>query len=317
MNEKSNFPDFIIVGAAKSGTTALHKYLDKHPDVFLPVEKELYFWQVRKNPNQAIIRHFEGRRNIPQTLVDYLVHYDDAKPGQKKGEATPSYLYYYDCTIQSLRELHPNFDQIKIIIILRDPVDRILSEFRFVKKLGLDPDDLSLEESLEAEVGRKRENLLLPDLFYTDVSRYAEQVAAYKKNFSAVEVILYDELKEDSQSLCERLCNFIGVDPRKLPSVGNDVHNHSKTRKEARGIAKPIARFVGPLWKAIPACKLKARIREMAFVERPIEIGKVRPDVMKQLYERFLPEIDELERVTGLDLSEWKTRYKSAIRDLS
>ena len=317
MTKKNNFLDFLIVGAAKSGTTALHEYLDKHPDVFLPAEKELYFWQVRANPNQAIVRHFEGRKTIPQTLEAYQANYEAVKLGQKVGEATPSYLYYHKYTIQSLSELYPQPEQIKIIIILRDPVDRIISQYRFVKKLGLDPEDLNLEDSLDAEEGRRQQNVLLPDLFYQDVSRYASQVAAYKNYFDSVKVVLYDELKKDAGGLCEQLCSFIGVDPEKLPVVGNEIHNQSKTRTEVRTIAKKISKVLGPFWRIMPEGRVKESIRHLAFVERPNQVGPVSANVMLELYQTFLPELDELELVTGLDLADWKDRYQAAIDDLS
>ena len=315
MSNIDKFPDFLIVGAAKSGTSSLHHYLAEHPDIFLPKEKELYFWQIRKNPNQAILHYYEGRKPIPLTLNDYQDNFLDAKDGQKIGEACPSYLYYYNHTIASLRELHPTYKQTKIVIILRDPVDRIFSEYRFVQKKNLDPEPLTIQQSLEFEPSRLKENKLLADLFYTDVSSYSKQVQAYLETFDSVKVILYDDLKKDAFGLCRNLCDFIGVSPFKLPDVGAKAHNQAKTRKEIHPIGKAIRPIFVRLWCLLPDGVLKSRLRSIMYIDRKIEITGMEPAFLKELYSRFTQEIQELEGVTGLNLEQWKTRYEKKIRE--
>lgn len=313
MYSKNCFPDFLIVGAAKSGTSSLHSYLNAHPDIFLPPEKELYFWHINRNPNKAILKYWEGKREIPLTLKDYLAHFDEAKTNQIKGEATPSYLYYHKYVTQSLKELCPDYRNIKIIIILREPVDRIFSEYRFVKKMGHDPENLDFEESLKAEPRRLKNNNVLLDLFYTSLSKYPEQVKAYLHAFNNVEIVLYDSLKKDSQKLTEQLCRFVGADPMKLPALYNRIYNQAKTLEELRPLAKSLSSLVKPIWDRTPEGLIKKTIRKSAFKEKKIEIGPIRSDLVTQLYEKFLPEIIELEGLSGLDLSSWKKLYESKI----
>ncbi len=146
----ANYPDFLVVGAAKSGTSSLHRYLARQPDIVLPPTKETWFWHQNRNANRAIFNYWDESR-IPASLEEYLGLFDHAEPGQLVGEVCPSYLYYHEQTIESLTEFHPRWREVKIIIILRNPTDRILSEYRFVRQHGLDPEQLGLDDALRRE----------------------------------------------------------------------------------------------------------------------------------------------------------------------
>lgn len=313
---EDNFPDFLIVGAGKSGTSSLHNYLLEHPDVFLPKHKELYFWHIRTNPNKSIIEHLSGRWKVPTNLEDYLAHFEGAEPSQVVGEATPSYLHFYEHTIQSLKELHPRWRDVKIVIIIRDPVDRIFSLFRFVRLKGLDPECLSLEESLLRSDGRAKDKISLPDLSYYEGSNYAKSIRAFMEEFSSVKVLLYDDLKTDAQSVCDELCDFINVDANRMPKVGGERHNQSKSIKEARSVARMLSPYLKPIWKKIPECSLKDRIGNIAYRRRDNSSVEISDAVLIDLYEHFLPQVDEVERLIGRDLSAWKKRYLCAIEEL-
>lgn len=306
---KQNYPNFLIVGAAKSGTSSLHEYLNMHPDVYLPEKKELYFWQIRKNPNKSILDYYEGRREIPLGIRDYLSHFEAVGDAVAIGEACPSYLYYHNYTISSLKEIHPCPDSVKIIIILRDPVSRIKSQYRFVKKLSLDPSELGLRESLEREAARIEENKLLPDLFYKDVSNYANQVKAYKEAFQKVKIVLYDDLREDAQNLCYQLCEFLDVDPQKLPVLGNEIHNQAKTQARPRPALKTIHSLLKPAWDVFPEVRLKSYIRLKSFREQKIALSADDQSVIAELTAEYLPMLQSLEHVLDVDLTRWKSKY--------
>src|SRR5436853_7539002 len=86
---RARVPDFFIVGHAKSGTTAMYEMLRSHPQIFLPEEKEPWFFATDMRPRFQPVR--AGRR--PQTLDEYLVLFEDARPEQCVGEASSSYLW--------------------------------------------------------------------------------------------------------------------------------------------------------------------------------------------------------------------------------
>jgi len=309
-NEVTTIPDFLIVGAAKSGTSSLHSYLSKHPDIYMPEKrKELYFWHVATNKNRSIIDHV-GEGNIPTRLDDYLGYFEDARKDQVKGEACPSYLYFHDHVLQNLKQHHTHWRDVKIIIILREPVSRIVSQYRFVCKKRLDPDFLSFSDSLKVETDRVKRNELLPDLFYTEVSKYAEQVEFYQKNFNNVHVCLYDELKESPRKLLEDLCNFLKVDSSKMPELDFEVVNASTGAKKLKHpLIVKRARSVGRLFLGWLPDGLKVFLREK--IEGALSEAVIIPDQeVRRLREVFQGEIKKLETILGKDLSFWAMSRK-------
>lgn len=309
-NDVTKIPDFLIVGAAKSGTSSLHSYLSKHPDIYMPEKrKELYFWHVATNTNRSIIDH-AGEGNIPTQLGEYLEYFKDAREEQITGEACPSYLYFHDHVLQNLKRHHTNWEDVKIIVILREPVSRIISQYRFVCKKQLDPEILSFSDSLKAEADRVERNELLPDLFYTEVSRYVGQVEFYRKNFNNVHVCLYDDLKEKPRELLENLCAFLGVDSSRLPEFNFDVVNASNDAKKLKypSIVNQ-ARSAGSTLLGWLPDKVKSSLREHfeGMLSEPVIVPD---DEVHRLNEMFKEEVERLETTLSRDLSSWMPSKK-------
>ena len=306
MSDKvTSTPDFLIVGAAKSGTSSLHSYLSKHPDIYMPEKrKELYFWHVATNTNRSIIDH-AGEGKIPIRLDEYLDYFKGASQGQITGEACPSYLYFHDHVLANLKKCHSKWKDVKIVIILRQPVSRIISQYRFVCKKQLDPEFLSFSDSLKAEPPRVKENKLLPDLFYTDVSKYSEQVEFYINNFKNVHVCLYDDLKESPRELLEILCEFLGVDGDKLPDFEFEVVNASSGARKLKypWLAKNVRKIGRPVLGWLPkTLKINLKTKFENSISEPVVIPK---EEVARLENYFLPEIKRLEALLGMDLSIW------------
>ena len=304
-NDVTKTPDFLIVGAAKSGTSSLHSYLSKHPDIYMPEKrKELYFWHVATNSNRSIIDH-AGEGNIPTRLNEYLEYFEDTRKDQITGEACPSYLYFREHVLQNLKKHHANWKDVKIIIILREPVSRIISQYRFVCKKRLDPEFLSFSDSLRAEGDRVKQNELLPDLFYTEVSKYSDQVEFYLKNFNNVHVCLYDDLKENPRKLLENLCDFLEVDSSKMPELDFEVVNASTGAKKLKHpLIVQKARRAGRLLLGWLPERLKVYLREK-FEGALSEPEVIPDDEVGSLRVAFQEEIKRLEAILGRDFSSW------------
>ncbi|MCK0152841.1 sulfotransferase [Alcanivorax sp. S6407] len=311
MNKKEDLkstktPDFLIVGAAKSGTSSLHAYLSKHPDIYMPEkQKELYFWHAKTNPNRSIVEH-RGVARVPVILEDYLSYFSDAEDGQITGEACPSYLYYCDHVLDNLKSHHADWKNIKIVIILREPVSRILSQYRFVCKHRLDPDHLDFCASLEAEKSRLNDNKVLPDLFYVDVSMYVKQVDFYINNFNNVYVCLYDDLKENPRKLIADLCGFVGVDAEKLPISDFEIVNGSSGAKRLKypAIDFLVQKKIKPMLQFLPdKVKKILRMNFEKIVSEPVNISS---NSVLELKTKFQSEVSDLENLIKRDLSEWK-----------
>lgn len=124
-------PDFIIIGAQKCGTTSLFNYLSKHPDVSLPEEKEIHFFD--KFYNKGINWYKKNFLN----------------DGMLTGEATPYYIYHPHVTVR-ISSCCPNA---KLIVMLRNPIDRAYSNFSMEKQRNNEP-LATFEEAIAAEPKR-------------------------------------------------------------------------------------------------------------------------------------------------------------------
>ncbi|MBS1262025.1 MAG: hypothetical protein MAG453_01363 [Calditrichaeota bacterium] len=217
-------PSFIVVGAAKAGTTALHHYLNAHPAIFMPARKELHYFSHR-----WIGEGLEGPGdqrpwvNLIKTEEDYRRQFEDARTDQVVGEVSPSYLFFHQ-SIGLMKELLG--PDVKVIIMLRDPVDRAVSNYLHL--ICAERETLSFGKALIVEEARKRAGY--GDFWrYTEHSRYADQVAAYLDAFprEQVEVILFDDLKRRPEEVMRRVFAFVGVDPEYRPDNLGVVYNKS------------------------------------------------------------------------------------------
>ncbi len=296
------FPDFLIVGAAKSGTTSLHHYLVDHPEIYMPDIKETWFFHQIDNPNKAILEKMPW---LPLDLPSYTKLFSDAKGDQICGESTPSYLYYYDRTIRNLKKLHPKWQEVKIVIILREPISKVISHYRFVKNHQLDPENLSLKQSLRIENERLRQNKVLLDLFYVDNTKYYQQVKAFKKEFKNVKVYLYDDLRDDAEALIKDLYQYLEVDSTYTPSTIEKAFNRSNKK------TKPIFSSIDPYINGkargrrfIPQ-KLKDLVKEYLYIEEKIDA-----ETVQFLKDSFKEDVEKLQDLIDRDLASWLKRYQ-------
>jgi hypothetical protein len=118
-------PNFLIVGAAKSGTTSLYNYLKQHPDIYMPKHKEPLFMtsEIYANLSEKDPRRHLNDEAKVYTYEDYLRLFADAKNEQMLGEASATYLYYYDVAIPKIKRY---LGDPKIVIMLRDPVGGLI-----------------------------------------------------------------------------------------------------------------------------------------------------------------------------------------------
>ena len=111
-------PDFLVVGAARSGTTSLHSYLSQHEEIYLPGLKEPCFFAFDGDKKKFVngkfafaVRDFEGYERL----------FEDAGKGQKLGEMSTPYLYLYEKSIATMKKYFTDYAGIKIVIMLRNP----------------------------------------------------------------------------------------------------------------------------------------------------------------------------------------------------
>ena len=226
-------PNFLIVGAAKSGTTSLYHYLKQHPDIYLPPGKELHYfaWEYMLRfsggPGDSnVLSH------ICQTREEYESFYAQATKQYAVGEISPSYLYFSEVS----RRIKEELDDPKIIIILRNPIDKAFSQYMHLVRDNREM--LGFYDALIAEKDRIRRSWAAI-WRYAESSLYHSRVKNYLDVFgeSNVRIFLYDDLVRSPERLIRELLEFIGVDPE-CPIDFAKVHNRS---------GKPRSKFVAKL----------------------------------------------------------------------
>jgi len=201
-------PNFLVVGAAKSGTTSLYNYLKQHPDIYMSPVKEPYFFSfineqvVLKGPHDA-----KTQEGIISDLNEYKRLFSAVKNEKAIGECSNSYLYFYEKSSRNIKRFIP---QCKIIIILRNPVERTFSHYTQHKMIG--HENLSFRNALEKEKEREIAGWRW-HYQYIGQSMYYNQVKWYMENFGKenVRVFLFEELKNGPLKLMEEIFNFLKV----------------------------------------------------------------------------------------------------------
>ncbi len=204
---KNKLPNFLIVGAAKSGTSSLHNYLNQHPEVFMPSYNSE---GMKVKEPRFLIKDLVKHRlhNGVWTWEEYKSLFGDVTDEKAVGESTVLYLYYYKDAIKNIKEKLGN--DVKIIIMLRNPADRAYSAFQHVSR-GFKEQN-SFEKSLEMEDGRlERDGNLTPMVMYKDMGLYHDMVKSFQENFSNVHVIIYDDFRDDTENEMKKTYQFLGI----------------------------------------------------------------------------------------------------------
>lgn len=213
-------PSFLVIGAAKSGTTSLMAYLGQHPQVFTPISKEPNYFALAgldlppKGPAPPQVLQ-EMLYNWSRTdLPAYTALFADAAPGQAVGEGSVRYLYFPEAPVR-VQAMLPNT---RIVAVLRDPVARLYSHYCMNRQYQLEP--LSLTRALAAEDDRVAAGWGW-DWHYVRLGLYARQLRRWHALFppEQIAVFLYDELVADPRGVFARICTHIGVDPGFRPDM--------------------------------------------------------------------------------------------------
>lgn len=269
-------PDFICVGPGRTGTTWLHAALSGH--VGLPHRvKETRFW------GQYYHKGIEW----------YADHFRDCDPSRPVGEACP-----YFATPQARERIARHIPNCKIIVTLRDPVDRSYSQYRTLRKMGL------MHGSFEEELAHPR---------IVDTNRYAHHLRGWINLFGAdqVKVLLFDDLRRNPQSFLDAVCEFIGVPPIALKAgkIRTSDINSDKYLPRSRRISRRIGRMMDFMHEN-RAYRTMNFLDRIGFFEMWLTGRKPFPPLSAALQARLrkdlLSEIEAVEALTGFDLKAWK-----------
>jgi hypothetical protein len=210
-------PTFLIIGAAKSGTSSLFSYLKQHPQIGMCTRKEPGFFAFdnRPYPYRLPRTPISRAKGTITSLARYQALYAHTRPDQARGEASHLYLTFAAEASASIKRHVP---QAKLVVVLRQPADRAYSHYLMQRGRGLEP--LSFGAAIAAEPARRAQGWD-PDWWYSEVGRYGAQLATYRRHFplEQMRVVLYEDLVRDPRAVLASIFAFIGVDPTFEPDT--------------------------------------------------------------------------------------------------
>ena len=220
-------PNLFIVGAAKAGTTSLHKYLDQHPDIYMAPIKEphhfssdINFEEFNENYKQQV--RFDLKRYLTQKRLTnkhiafiedkekYLELFREANNEKYFGEGSNGYLYS-KVAAKEICDFNPHA---RIIILLRNPVDRAFSHW-LMDFRNTDNDIGNFVEALEADYKGKYKGWGVSHL-YVELGRYSNQVKRYLDNFpkEQIKIFLYEDFRKNNLHVLNDIFRFLGVEEK-------------------------------------------------------------------------------------------------------
>ena len=277
-----------IVGAPKAGTTSLHYYLNEHPEILMSSMKEPDFF-LEKEIADLGLYYGTTRINTPQK---YHNLFSDKKDEKIFGESSVSYLYYPEVP-KRIKEYNT---KAKIIIMLRNPVDRAFSHYLMDSRLGL------LSDKFE-DVFNKKEGLKFQQYFL--LGNYYEQVKRYFDEFSKenVHIIRYSDFKKDAEQEVQKAFKFMDIDSSCKVNF-KTVHN---------SFFMPKGKIIRKIYSIVWLRKLLSFLFPFVLVTfiksalfRKGEKPKITNESRKIFIEYYLDDICKLEELLSINLSEWK-----------
>jgi hypothetical protein len=297
-------PDFLVAGVPKAGTTALHTALSRHPGLFMSPIKEPKFFltdgppPAGGGPGDALTyREHVWQRDRYEAL------FDPAPPGTLRGESTPLYLYDR-AALRRVRNLIP---AAKLIVVLRDPVERAHSNWTHLWSAGLEP----LADFVQACAEEERRIAAGWAYFwhYTGLGRYGTQLDYAFSLFPSEQVLVirYRALVDNPAATLDRICAFLGVETGLATDVPREnVTSHPEQTLAHRAVSAGVRASDG-LGRMLPGSTTSAATRRL---ERFLQRGRrERQPLSWEQRQALLPAFEEdiklLERVLGEDFSGW------------
>jgi Sulfotransferase domain len=220
--QRVNRPDFIVIGAMKSGTTSLYYYLQAHPEVFMPSIKELDF--------------FTAEMNWKRGWRWYERQFAPAGPQAKAvGEASTTYTKHPEFQGVAKR-IATHLPHARLIYIVRHPVERIRSQYQHHVAIGIEKDPL--------------EKAVLRDPSYVDYSRYAMQIEQYLEHFPREQLLIVtsEDLRRDRVGTLGEVYEFVGVDAGAAEAIPAEEHYTTEGRLAYPRIVAGTRRGLRKLW---------------------------------------------------------------------
>jgi hypothetical protein len=276
-------PTYVGIGAQKCASTWLHRILSEHPEIAVPSVKEVdFFSYCYDHGYQWYERRFAA-----------------GGAARVRGEISPSYF----CEPAVPERISRYMPEAKILLSLRDPVERALSNHRHEVREGhFTGEDLSFEAGLQNNP------------MYVEQGLYATHLKNWLQYFprDRILVVLMEDVEADPRAVCRLVYEFLGVDPTFVPAGLEQRYNRSFATRSAslsrlKDAVYGMTRLpgMGWLWQAAAGAGLRSMYRGLNNVPSSDVIPQPQARTLAQLRQRFEPEVRELETMIGRSLQTW------------
>jgi hypothetical protein len=272
-------PNFLIIGSQKAGTTSIYHILRQHPQIFMPVRKEINFFFL----DAEYERGYQA----------YLAHFAPAPPEAAAiGEASPGYI----CHPLAPSRIHQRLPEVRLVLTVRNPIERAYSQY-WDNRRSLSEYrtfDQVIETALEADYHPGR-------LGYFSRGTYIQYIERYLEFFPRQNLLVlpFDDLRQDAAGFYRRLFDFLGVDPEFTASGMDRSYNPAAVWKN------PFFRWF--LHHPGATRYLPARLRRLTFWGQQTRwrYPEMSPQARQKLMDFFRPWNARLAEFLGRDLSHW------------
>lgn len=295
-------PNFICVGAQKAGTTTLHNILIQHPDIFLPKEKETKFF----------LRDSDYEKGIQYYCSQY---FSNATSERCIGEVDPEYLYFKSVPSRIYKALK---GEIKLIFLLRNPIDRAYSHYLMSRRRGYET--CSFKEAIEKEPTRVKD-VSNDTKYYSSKNHfsyigrglYAKQIRRYLNHFKIenMHFILFEEdLIANRECMTMELLNFLGVDANK--TLETNLKSNPATLPKSTTLTKFLHKenlIKDILKKIIPNSRIRKSIKKAIdeLNQKKIQKHKLDLSFRNHIFDSlFKKDVAMLEKMIERDLDCWR-----------
>ena len=283
-------PEFLVIGAYKSGSTAIQEALRAHPQVFLPAKGPSFF-------------AFDGAPAIdrplpPGTVRDwdaYRALFAPAPPDTVRGEVSPEYL----ANPWACGRIRARVPEARLVAVLRNPVERAFSDYLMYVRDG--DERLDFAAALDEQEERRRAGS--PTGYYLETGYYGRQLRPYFDAFprGQIQVHLFEDFAADPDSVLEPIFAFVGVDPALGTTPERAVNVSGVPRNALVGAAVRGGKRMAPLLPE--AVRRRAKTALVRGLDRP----DLEPELRARLVEVYREDVAELERLLERPLGHWLT----------
>jgi hypothetical protein len=293
--ERLMLPNFIVIGAAKSGTTSLYWYLNEHPEVFMTPMKETNFFAYGLDERGQLLYGDPDVHRFPvKSLGDYEAQFAGAGSARAVGEASPIYL---ECP-QAADRIRRTIPTARIICSIRHPVDRAYSDYQmYLRHRGrrLDP-----VRDLTRDAPWAR-----PNSRWLGIGRYYEHLSRYYSAFPSdqIKVLLFDDLRKNALGVAQSVYQFVGVDPEFAPdlSTPHAIGGMPASQMLENALTNRTIASVAKRWLPVRVAHWVRRVRARNMEKTPPLPAELRKELTLPLRE----EIGKTSALIGRNLDHW------------